>query len=178
MTANTTIARPYAKAVFEQAREEGNLDGWSTLLKTLADIVREPKMRLILSNPKISAAKLLELVSSVYGGKLSASATNFIRVLIRSNRLRLAGQISELFEQKRAEAEGRIEVNVVSAYELDADQTRRIADAMGKRTGRKVNVSSVIDPSLIGGVIIRAGDSVIDASLRGRLNRLRNELIG
>ena len=178
MLANTTIARPYAKAVFEQAREEGNMDGWSTLLGTLAAIVREPQMRLILSNPKVSHAKLLELVSSVYGGKLSASATNFIRVLIKSNRLRFAGQIAELFEQKRADAEGRIDIDVISAYELDSEQAKKIAEAMGRRTGRKVNIASVVDKSLIGGMIIRAGDSVIDASLRGRLNRLRNELIG
>lgn len=178
MLANTTIARPYAKAVFDQAREEGNMDTWSNLLKTLAAIVREPRMRMVLSSPKVSHKQLLELVSSVYGGQLSASATNFIRVLIKSNRLRFAAQIAELFEQKRAEAEGRIEINVVSAFELDSEQARRIAEAMGKRTGKKVSISSVVDKSLIGGMIVRAGDSVIDASLRGRLNRLRNELIG
>ena len=83
-----------------------------------------------------------------------------------------------MFEQKRAEAEGRIEINVTSAFELDGEQSKRISEAMGKRTGRKVTISSVIDKSLIGGVIIRAGDSVIDASIRGRLNRLRTDLIG
>lgn len=178
MLAKTTIARPYAKAVFEKAREEGNMDMWSGLLRTLAAIVREPQMRLLLNNPKVSHKQLLDLVSSVCGDNLSKSATNFIRVLIRSNRLRLAGQIAELFEQRRAEAEGRVDIHVVSAYELDADQSRRITEAMGKRTGKKVNISTLVDKSLIGGLIVRAGDSVIDASIRGRLNRLRNELIG
>jgi len=178
MLANTTIARPYAKAVFEQAQQEGNMDMWSGLLKRLNHIVHDPQMRTVVNSPKVSHKQLLDLITSVCGDKLSASAANFIRILIKSNRLRVAGQISELFEQKRAEAEGRIEISVVSAYELDGDQSKRIAEAMAKRTGKKISVSSAIDKSLIGGMIIRAGDSVIDASLRGRLNKLRNELIG
>ena len=178
MLAKTTIARPYAKAVFEQAQEEGNMEVWSALLKMLDRIVHDPQLRQLLNSPKISHKQLLDLVSSVCGGKLSASATNFIRVLIKLNRLVFAGQISALFEQKRAQAEGRIEINVTSAFELDGEQSKRISEAMGKRTGRKVTISSVIDKSLIGGVIIRAGDSVIDASIRGRLNRLRTDLIG
>ncbi len=178
MLANTTIARPYAKAVFEQAQEEGDMEMWSALLKMLGQIVQDPQMRQLLHSPKVSHKQLLDLLSSIYGGKLSASAANFIRILIKSNRLKIAGQISELFEQKRAQAEGKIEVKVVSAFALDSDQSKDIAEAMGKRTGKKVNISSVVDKSLIGGMIIQAGDSVIDASLRGRLSKLRNELIG
>jgi len=177
MLAKTTIARPYAKAVFEQAQEEGNMEVWSALLKMLDRIVHDPQMRQVLNNPKISHKQLLDLVSSVCGGKLSASITNFIRVLIKSNRLAFAREISALFEQKRAQTEGRIDINVISAFELDGEQSKRISESMGKRTGRKVTISSVIDKSLIGGVIIRAGDSVIDASIRGRLNRLRSDLI-
>ena len=178
MLANTTIARPYAKAVFEQAQEEANMDMWSDLLKMLGRIMHDPQMRPVVNSPKVSHKQLLDLISSVCGDNLTASATNFIRILIKSNRLRVAGQISELFEQKRAQAEGRIEINVISAFELDDEQSRQIADAMGKRTGRKVSISTAVDKALIGGMIIRAGDSVIDASLRGRLNQLRNELIG
>lgn len=178
MLANTTIARPYAKAAFEQAQQEGNLEQWSTLLKTLASIVNAPQMRNVVSSPKVSHKQLLELISGIYGAKLSDTTTNFIRVLIKANRLRIASHISTLFEEKRAQAEGRVEINVVSAYELDSEQSRRIAEVMGKRTGKKINVSSVVDKSLIGGLIIRAGDSVIDASIRGRLTKLRNDLIG
>lgn len=178
MLANTTIARPYAKAAFEQAQQEGAMEQWSTLLKTLGSIVNAPQMRNVVNSPKVSHKQLLELISSVYGAKLSDTTTNFIRVLIKANRLRIASHISTLFEEKRAQAEGRVEINVVSAYELDSEQTRRIADVMGKRTGKKINISSVVDKSLIGGLIIRAGDSVIDASIRGRLTKLRNDLIG
>lgn len=178
MLVKTTIARPYAKAVFEQAQAEGNMEMWSALLKMLSHIVQDPQMRHLLHSPKVSHKQLLDLLSGINGGKLSDSAANFIRVLIKSNRLKIAGQISELFEQKRSQAEGKLEVNVVSAFELDSEQSKRIAEAMGKRTGKKVNISAVVDKSLIGGMIVRAGDSVIDASLRGRLTKLRNELFG
>ena len=178
MLVNTTVARPYAKAAFEQAQQEGNMDMWSGLLKMLDRIVHDPQMRQLMNSPRISPRQMLELISSIYGSNLSGSATNFIKILIKSNRLKIAGQISTLFEQRRALAEGRVEVNVVSAFELDAEQSKRIAEAMSKRTGKKVNISAVVDKSLIGGMIVRAGDSVIDASLRGRLTKLRNELIG
>ena len=154
------------------------MQAWSELLGMLGRIVQDPQMRLVMNNPKVGHKQLLDLVSSICGGKLSGSATNFIKILIKANRLSIAGQISELFEEKRALAEGRIEINVVSAYELDDEQSKRIAEAMGKRTGKKVNISVVVDKSLNGGMIVRAGDSVIDASLRGRLMKLRNELIG
>ena len=178
MLANTTIARPYARAAFEQAGEEGKLEDWSSLLKMLARIVQDPQMRLLLSNPKISGRQLLDLISGIFGGKVSKYAMNFIKVLISSDRLKYVAHISRLFEEKRAEAEGRVDINVVTAYELEPEQANRISAAMGKRLGKKITISSVVDKSLIGGMIIRAGDSVIDASLRGRLTQLRNDLIG
>lgn len=178
MLDNTTIARPYARAVFEQARQEGKLEEWSSLLKTLARTVQEPRMRSLLSSPKVSREQLLDIISGVFGGQLSKSNTNFIKVLIDAGRLRYVSHISSQFEEKRAEAEGRVDIKVVTAYELEPEQVNRISAAMSKRLGKKVTVASVVDRSLIGGMVIRAGDSVIDASLRGRLNQLRNALIG
>jgi len=135
-------------------------------------------MRMILSSPKISDAQLLELVKEVVGDELSVTATNFIRILIQSNRLRLVPNISELFEAMRAEAEGRMDISVISAFELDQDQHTRIAEAMGKKLGKKVSITPQVNDHLIGGMIIRAGDSVIDASIRGRLTELKNSLVG
>ena len=177
MLDNTTVARPYAQAVFEQAGEEGNMEEWSSLLQKMTLLVQDPQMRFILHNPRISDSRLLELVTGVIG-KPSKTAMNFIRVLIDADRLGHAPYIAALFEEKRAEAEGRVDIRVISAYELDPAQTGRISDAMGKKLGKNTSVSTVIDKSLIGGVVIRAGDSVIDASIRGRLDELRNDLIG
>jgi F-type H+-transporting ATPase subunit delta len=178
MQDNITIARPYARAVFEQAREEGNLEQWSDLLGILRSIVQDPQMRMILSSPKVSHEQLLDLVSGIAGGRLTQSGTNFIKVLIRANRLRYVSYILELFEKRRAEAEGRMDIKVISAYELDKDQANRVSEVMGRRLGKKVKILSVVDKTLIGGMVIRAGDSVIDASIRGRLNELQNSLTG
>lgn len=178
MQDNITIARPYASAVFEQAQDEGNLEQWSLLLDNLSTIVRDPQMRMILSNPNVSDAQLLELVNDVLDEQLSTTATNFIKVLIQSNRLGFVPNISALYEDKRAEAEGRMDVNVISAYELEQGQQAQIAEAMGKKLGKKISIKPQLDNHLIGGMIIRAGDSVIDASIRGRLTELQNTLIG
>ena len=177
MLDNSTVARPYAQAVFEQAGEEGNMEAWSSLLQKLTLMVRDPQMRFLLHNPKVSDRQLLELVVEVIGEQ-PKTAMNFIRVLIDADRLGYAPYIAALFEQKRAEAEGRVDVQVTSAFELDAAQVERISAAMGRKLGKKTSVSTVVDGSLIGGVVIRAGDSVVDASIRGRLNELRNDLIG
>ncbi|MGK0296742.1 MAG: F-type H+-transporting ATPase subunit delta [Gammaproteobacteria bacterium] len=178
MQDKTTIARPYANAVFDQATEEGDFEQWSTLLNVLSQIVRDQQMKMILNSPKISHQQLLQLVSEIVGTRLSQTGANFIKVLISANRLGYVTQIFDLFEKRRAEAEGRIEINVVSAFELDSDQEKIISESMGKRLGKKVSILSAVDKSLIGGMIITAGDSVIDASLRGRLTELRNSLIG
>ena len=178
MQDNITIARPYARAVFEQAQQEGNLEQWSSLLNTLTLIVQDPQMRMILNSPKISPQQLLELVSGIVGDQLSQSGMNFIKVLISANRLPYVSYILELFEKSRAEDEGRMGIEVLTAYKLESGQARKISDSMGKRLGKKINITSVVDKSLIGGMIIRAGDSVIDASLRGRLTELHNYLIG
>ena len=178
MIDNVTIARPYANAVFEHAQDEGNFEQWSSLLKVLSLIVQDSQMRLILSSPKISHTQLLDLVTSMIGNQISHSCLNFIKVLVAANRLQYVSNIFELFEKRRAEAEGRMEVEVSTAYELEKDQINKISDAMGKRLGKKINISSTVDRSLIGGMIIRAGDSVINASIRGRLTELQNSLIG
>jgi F-type H+-transporting ATPase subunit delta len=178
MQDKVTIARPYANAVFDQATEGDDFEQWSTLLNVLSQIVSDQQMKMILSSPKVSHQQLLQLVSEIVGTSLSDTGANFIKVLISANRLGYVTQIFDLFEKRRAEAEGRLEINVVSAFELDSDQEKKISESMGKRLGKKISILSAVDKSLIGGMIITAGDSVIDASLRGRLTELRNSLIG
>lgn len=176
MSENTTIARPYAQAVFEQAVEEGNIAQWSSLLKLLAKIVSDPLMRRLLTDPRVSKAQLQDILTELCGGQLSATGINFIKVLVQASRLKYVAQISALFEKHWADKEGRIDINVITAYELDPEQKTRITAVMAKRLDKQVSISSLVDQSLIGGMIIRAGDSVIDASLRGRLNELRKTL--
>ena len=176
MQEKITLARPYAVAAFEQAREEGKLKDWSTMLHVLSLVISDQQMQAVLDNPKLGNATLLDIVLDICGNYLSETGRNFVRVLVNAGRLTVAPQIYMLFEQKRMAAEGVAEVEVVSAYPLDPAQQQKIADAMGKRLDKKIEISTRTDKSLIGGALIRVGDSVIDASMRGRLKQLGNLL--
>lgn len=173
-----TLAHPYAAAAFEQAKEEGELDRWAEMLQFLADVVSERKMAGIIAEGKLDGERLTKLILATAEGRLSNTGTNFVKLLAEHRRYPLLPAISELFERRRAEFEGRATVEVISAFDLAPSFQESIAAAMSKRLGRTVDLSLSIDKSLIGGVLIRAGDLVIDATLRGRLQQLGAKLAG
>ena len=177
MLEKTTIARPYAQAVFELAEETSSIGEWSDALSLLGKITGDEQMRLLVNNPKVSHEQLQDLVIGIGGDAFSQAFRNFVKVLVSASRLQYAPQVAELFAAMRDDAEGTIDVEVSAAFELDQTQQDNIARGISERLGKKVKISSKIDESLIGGAVIRAGDSVIDASLRGRLNELANDLI-
>jgi F-type H+-transporting ATPase subunit delta len=166
------LARPYAIAAFKQAQEKSKLSQWSDMLASLVTIVRDPTMMGLTASPKVSRSQLAELIVDVGADAFSNTGQNFVRVLADYGRLGLAADIEKIFNEERAALEGRSEVSVTSAYKLSEDQVQNIVNAMSKRLGTDVNVSVDVDDSLIGGIVIRAGDLVIDASLRGRLGKL------
>ena len=129
-------------------------------------------MRPVIKNPKLERNKLAKLILDICDRHLTESGQNFVRLLVDAGRISVAPQIQELFEEKKARAEGIAEVEVISAYPLEDNQQEKIKKIMAKRLGKKIDITTRIDKSLIGGAIIRAGDSVIDASLRGRLKQL------
>ena len=174
MLEKATIIRPYAEAAFAYALEEKQLSDWSAMLKLLGMIVRDDSMQRIISSPKLSAEELYNFIIDICGDKLSQAGKNFVKILIDARRISLATEISVIFEQKRSAAEGVSEVNVITAYPLDESQIKMITESLGKHTGNKIDINIKEDKDLIGGVIIRAGDSVVDASLRGRLKELNN----
>lgn len=173
----STIARPYALAAFKQAKEEGKLSEWSEMIETLALIVKDPALKNLIANPTIKRDQLADLMIDVGDKTLSDTGKNFVRVLAEKGRLKLLPQVQKIFEEERAESEGRSQVEVTSAFELNEDQKKKITSAMSKRLGTDVDLSVRVDDALIGGVVIRAGDLVIDASLRGRMSRLANTLL-
>tara|TARA_B100000676_G_scaffold224625_1_gene222047 strand:+ start:4341 stop:4886 length:546 start_codon:yes stop_codon:yes gene_type:complete len=174
----STIARPYAQAALSQADSEGKLAEWSDMLSFLADAVRDPTMAGVIANPRVDAEKLTELMLGVADGRLSDTGANFVRLLVAKDRTAALPEISAQFETRRAELEGRRHVDIVSAFELDAAQQDKLAAAVARRLGREVDIAVTVDEALIGGVIIRAGDLVIDASVRGRLAQLGTALGG
>ena len=172
----STLARPYAKAAFEYALDKQQLSGWFEQLATAAAVVSDSGMEAILNNPSLTAAQQASTVTDVCGDALDAQMRNFICVLASNKRLPLLPEIYRLFGQFKANYEKSVDVEVVSAFDL-ADEARDcLAQALGRKLERQVKVRTSTDSELLGGVLIRAGDLVIDGSVRGRLNKLAEAL--
>jgi F-type H+-transporting ATPase subunit delta len=176
MADKSTIARPYAKAAFEEARERGRLGPWSQALRTAAAVIGDARVDALLGNPRVTPQELAALVIGIAGPELDEEGRNFVRTLADNRRLALLPQIATLFEELKSEAEGVIDVTVTSAAPLDDSQRGKLTGALERRLGRSVRLQCATDPALIGGAVLRAGDLVIDGSLRGRLERIAYEL--
>ena len=172
----TTVARPYAEAVFERARETGRLGEWAETLQFLADAMREPELVAFVTDPKLTPAQRTEVMLDLGRARLDAEAQNLVRALVENDRLVVLPEIAALYETRKREAEGQTKVVVSSALPLDAAVLEQLAGALKAKLGQQVEIITEEDPSLIGGVRIRAGDTVIDGSVRGRLHQLANEL--
>lgn len=172
----STIARPYATAVFEIARSAKNYPAWSQQLQLLALIVADEQMRSLIGNAAVTKEQVVKLITEVAGDKLDANGRNLVKVLAEHRRLGVLAEISGQYEVLRAEAEATLDAEVVSAFAVDAAQQQSIASALQKRLGRKVNITCTVDPSLLGGAIVRAGNLVIDGSALGRLEKLATRL--
>jgi len=172
----TTIARPYADAAFKRAVEGDKLGQWSDALGLLAAVVRDPAMSGLIANPKLSKTQLVELVFDIAGDKLDDEAKNLVKLMVESDRLIVMPAVAELFEAAKNAQQGTLDVQVTAAFPMDSAQETALADALKAKLGREVRITSEQDPELIGGVRIRAGDMVIDGSVRGQLAQLANEL--
>lgn len=176
MTDKTTIARPYARAVFEEAKAHGGLAAWSQALAAGSIAVRDPRVAVLLDNPKVSRSELAELLISIAAGKLDETGGNFIRTLAENHRLPLLPEIAALFEEMKNDAEGVADVTVTSALQLTQPQLQALEQALARRLKRQVRLHTELDPALIGGAVLRSGDLVIDGSVKGRLERISHEL--
>ncbi|MCE8035246.1 F0F1 ATP synthase subunit delta [Billgrantia tianxiuensis] len=172
----STVARPYARAAFEFARDHQALESWSDWLGKLGAVVAVRDVQKLLASPSLTTERKVELIVELAEVELDEASRRFLDTLGESGRLATLSAIAEHFEQLRAEHEKRIEVVVVSAYELDDKQQNKLAGALKKRLNREISITTQVDPKLIGGAILRAGDTVIDGSVRGRLNRLSEAL--
>jgi len=176
MSELTTLARPYAKAAFEFALEQKDLSGWSDMLGFLALVSKDKDMSVLLDSPSITIEKAAEAVLSVAKEKLNDHGSNFVRQLASNGRLELLPEILTLFEINKAEYEKTVDVDLTSAIEMTEQQLNDLGGRLESKLGRKVNINCQTDPNVMGGLIIRAGDLVIDASIRGKLNELADSL--
>jgi len=171
-----TIARPYAKAAFEYAREANAFAAWSQGLESAAQIVADPSVAPLTKSPQWPAANLVSLITDVAGTKLDAGMQNFVRVLAENRRLLLLPEISAHYEELRAAVENTLDVEVISAVTLSDAQADKLKQALSTRLKRTVRMQNSVDSTLLGGAVVRAGDLVIDGSLKGRLERLATDL--
>lgn len=171
-----TLARPYANAVFELAKTDNTLDAWSRMLSFLAAAAAEPKVRQLLDSPELADEVKARQLIDLCGDELNDRGRNLVHVLAGNKRLDALGAILEQFEIRKAEEERVLDVEVVTAYELSSEQSEKLRAALQRKFDREVNLTGRVDESVIGGAVIRAGDTVIDASLRGRLDKLAETL--
>ncbi len=176
MAENITIARPYAQAVFELAREQSAFDQWSGMLELLSVVVTDTQMIPVIGDPRVSGDALVELIIDVCGKGLTEQGRSLVRVLAENRRLELVPEMRALYESMRAEAEQIVQAEVVSAFPLTDEQKKSIAGALSRRLGRQVQLTCETDEALIGGAVIRAGDLVIDGSVAAHVNRLASAL--
>jgi len=171
-----TIARPYAEAAFEIARERNALETWSRMLALVASVASDARMRGALASPKLGDAEKESLFLSVAGEGLDADARSFVRVLIEGDRIVLAPQILEIYEKRRHEAEGVALARIESAMPMSGDELARLSAALERRFHRKIEAKVEVVPSLIGGARVTVGDTVIDDSVLGKLTAMKNQL--
>lgn len=185
MADKNTIARPYARAIFDIARKEDALQEMSASLNTARELLRDGRVEKLLANPLLSNAKRLKFLADLFASSAGEDSvfagahehgTNFLKLLLEYDRVAVLPEIAQHFDALKAAIENTVDVTVTSAAPLNDDQQKAVAAALKNRLGRDVNLSTEIDENLIGGAVIRAGDVVIDGSVRARLEGLATAL--
>jgi F-type H+-transporting ATPase subunit delta len=172
----STLARPYAKAAFEFARDNDALAQWSETLSLAAQITQQQQVAQLLSSPSLTSGQMAETFGGLLGDDLTTKAANFIGALAMNKRLLLLPYISEQFQALKAQQEQTVNVEVTSAFELSEAEAAQLTKALSANLSREVNLSSTVDTNLIGGVVVRAGDMVIDGSVRNKLAQLTDAM--
>lgn len=176
MSEAKTIARPYAVATWRHAQAQGKVDLWADMLDFMSAVVTDKAIAAIVADPRVEADTLSQLMLDICGGRINDIAEAFVKLLVENGKLSLVSEIAEIFNELKAEAGGAIHATLTTAYPVNAKFEQALARAMQKKLDREVTFSVEEDKSLIGGVVIRAGDMVIDASIRGQIEALAAEL--
>ena len=167
-----TIARPYAEAVFQLAREQGKLGEWADALKLAAAVSQNADMKAVLASPRVPYDQKSALLQATAGKGMGEDGENFLRLILRNGRAEILPEISRLFEEMKERDEGVLEANIVSAFPLDEDQLKELTAKLESRFKRKILPRASVDSELIGGAVVRVGDEVLDGSVRGKLEAM------
>jgi len=172
MAEYTTSARPYARAVYALATETSSIDSWGEALALLAAVAADANMQELLDKPQLGKEQKGELMLKVLSDKLNPQQQNLVRLMAENGRLRALPEVAHQFEIYRAESEGKVEAEVISAFALTSEQEQAITETLKSKLGRDVSITTSTDESLIGGVVIKAGDIIIDGSMKSQLESL------
>lgn len=171
-----TVARPYAQAVFDLARDQKDFSAWSDTLALLSAVASDPTMQALILGSRADREQLATLFAEVCGKHIDDKARNFVRLLAHNARLEVLPQIAAHYEMLRAAAERVIEAELETPLPVTKAQQKKIVSALEKRLGCSVNLATKTNETLIGGAVIRAGDLVIDGSVQAQLQKLAGAL--
>lgn len=173
----TAAARRYAKAIFELAQETGEVKRWGERLELAGRFLADPQLQAVLSNPSVTLERRQEVVDSLSGDhKLGPEGQNLIKLLVENGRVEDAQGIGEEYERLRDELEDRLRATATTAVELSDREQRDLVAGLSKQFGKEVRLTVEVDPAILGGLVLRIGDRLIDASVRMRLQQLRRRL--
>lgn len=173
----STIARPYADALFETARASGEgLERWLAAVEELAALMSHPQVAQVVADPKLGDAQVVDLLASLVKEPLPATGTNFLKLLVANQRLAVLPEVAVQFRQLKNEAEGVADCLIETAFPLSDAEVNELLGALAKRFGTGLRPSVQVNPALIGGVRVAVGDQVLDSSVRARLNQMQTAL--
>ncbi len=176
MTDLATLARPYAEAVFKIAKQSNAVEQWSDMLTFLSALASDADIVATTNNPKVSKATLQQLLLDISQDQLNQEGINFLKLLVENGRVTLLPEIAGLYEQSRAEDENYVDVDVKTAYAFTQAEEKKLVTTLEKKLNKSVHMSVQTDQSLIAGFWAKAGDTVIDGSLKGQIQQLAKTL--
>lgn len=176
MAGRGASARRYAEAVFELAAENGTLDAWSRDLSTIARFAGEPQVAGILANSRVPASERIKLLTAGLQQQIEPLAWNLVRLLESRNKIHLADGIQRAYQEMADDRAGVAHATVTTAVPLSDDERNAVAARLSSLTGKQVDVTPVVDDNIIGGVVARIGDQLIDGSTRTKLLALKRQL--
>jgi F-type H+-transporting ATPase subunit delta len=169
-----TLARPYAEAVFDTARESEDFALWSETLSFLTSVLENPMVNAVIAHPRIDKNTVRRILLDICESQMTDIGVNLVKVLMDNDKLSIIPHIAFQYERLRSEYQGYVEVEIASAYPVTPVQQQQAEAALQRRLGKGIVIKITIDNTLIGGWLIRIGDQVIDLSIRGRLQQLAN----
>ena len=177
MADNASTARPYAKALFELAQESNSFDAWTGTMAKISAISNDETFANLVSDPRVERSQIAELLIELSQDGLPDGGANFINLLVQNDRLEAVADIEQQYSELVAKAQASVNAQVISAMALSDAQKASLESALEQRLGLKVSLQESVDPTLVGGAIVKAGDLVIDGSAKGRIEKLTSALL-